>query len=167
MRLRLNGIELVTEFQPGSAGCGRRQSIAASAAEPGAERRAGDARRPLKRLQVGARFDDKASAVELFIKDTGHGIDRANLSRIFDPFFTTRDVGEGTGLGLSICYGIVRDHGGQITVDSAVNAGTTFSLSLPARVDEDGPGTRFSSRTPSRGNAIIWPPRLPAGAATS
>ena len=61
---------------------------------------------------------------------------RANLSRIFDPFFTTRDVGEGTGLGLSICYGIVRDHGGQIRVESRVQAGTTFSVLLPARLDE-------------------------------
>jgi ActR/RegA family two-component response regulator len=92
--------------------------------------------RPTKRLQVGARFDENASAVELFVTDTGHGIDRANLSRIFDPFFTTRDVGEGTGLGLSICYGIIRDHGGQITVESVVNTGTTFSVLLPARVDE-------------------------------
>jgi CheY-like chemotaxis protein len=74
------------------------------------------------------------------VKDTGHGIDRANLSRIFDPFFTTRDVGEGNGLGLSICYGIIRDHGGQITVESVVNAGTTFSVLLPARVDAAAAG---------------------------
>ena len=67
---------------------------------------------------VGARYDADADAVELFIADTGHGIEPTNLSRIFDPFFTTRDVGEGTGLGLSICYGIVRDHGGQIAVES-------------------------------------------------
>jgi two-component system cell cycle sensor histidine kinase/response regulator CckA len=59
-----------------------------------------------------------------------------NLSRIFDPFFTTREVGEGTGLGLSICYGIVRDHGGHISVESVVNGGTTFSVLLPARVAE-------------------------------
>ena len=92
--------------------------------------------RSAKRLHVGARYDDAAAAVELFIRDTGHGIDPANLSRIFDPFFTTRDVGEGTGLGLSICYGIVRDHGGQIAVESTVNTGTTFSLLLPARIHE-------------------------------
>ena len=91
--------------------------------------------RDVKRLRVGARFDEAAAAVELFVTDSGHGIENANLTRIFDPFFTTRDVGEGTGLGLSICYGIVRDHGGQILVDTTTNAGTTFSLLLPARVD--------------------------------
>jgi CheY-like chemotaxis protein len=96
--------------------------------------------RKTKRLHVGTRYDEPSAAIELFISDTGHGIDRSNLSRIFDPFFTTRDVGEGTGLGLSICYGIVRDHGGQIAVESKVDAGTTFSLLLPARIDEPGAG---------------------------
>ena len=90
----------------------------------------------VRRLTVGARLDDSASAVELYVSDSGHGIDAANLSRIFDPFFTTRDVGEGTGLGLSICYGIVRDHGGHIRVDSRVQVGTTFSVLLPALVED-------------------------------
>jgi two-component system, NtrC family, sensor kinase len=88
--------------------------------------------RPLRRIRVGARYVAECDGVELSIADTGHGIGIENLRRIFDPFFTTRDVGEGTGLGLSICYGIVRDHGGQIGVESAVDRGTTFKLLLPA-----------------------------------
>jgi two-component system, cell cycle sensor histidine kinase and response regulator CckA len=85
-----------------------------------------------RKLAIAVRHDVATSAVELQVSDSGHGIEIANLSRIFDPFFTTRDVGEGTGLGLSICYGIVRDHGGQITVDSRPHEGTTFTLLLPA-----------------------------------
>ena len=135
--LRLNGVELVADFQPAlppvvADGSQLQQALLNLVLNAEQAMRG----RSTKRLHVGARFDEAAAAVELFIKDTGHGIDRANLSRIFDPFFTTRDVGEGTGLGLSICYGIVRDHGGQIAVESAVNVGTTFSLLLPALIDE-------------------------------
>jgi signal transduction histidine kinase/DNA-binding response OmpR family regulator len=135
--LRLNGIELVTEFQPALPsvivdGSQLQQALLNLVLNAEQAMRG----RSTKRLHVGARFDTNAGAVELFVNDTGHGIDRANLSRIFDPFFTTRDVGEGTGLGLSICYGIIRDHGGQITVESVVNTGTTFSVLLPARIDE-------------------------------
>lgn len=86
----------------------------------------------VRRMRVGARFVPECEGVELSIADTGHGIPDENLRRIFDPFFTTRDVGEGTGLGLSICYGIVRDHGGQIAVESRVAHGTRFTLLLPA-----------------------------------
>jgi len=85
-----------------------------------------------QRIRVAARHVSECDGVELTIADTGHGIAAENLRRIFDPFFTTRDVGEGTGLGLSICYGIIRDHGGQIAVDSVVGEGTTFTLLLPA-----------------------------------
>src|SRR4029453_1867004 len=114
--LRLNGIELVSDFQAGlpkvvADGSQLQQALLNLVLNAEQAMRG----RPSKRLHVGARFDENAGAVELFVKDTGHGIDRANLSRIFDPFFTTRDVGEGTGLGLSICYGIVRDHGGENT----------------------------------------------------
>jgi two-component system NtrC family sensor kinase len=90
--------------------------------------------RTVRRIRVGARRVREADGVELFIADTGHGIADENLRRIFDPFFTTREVGEGTGLGLSICYGIVRDHGGQIAVESRVGQGTTFKVLLPACV---------------------------------
>jgi two-component system NtrC family sensor kinase len=135
--LRLNGIELVMEFQPAlpsviADGSQLQQALLNLVLNAEQAMRG----RSTKQLHVGARFDENAGAVELLVKDTGHGIERANLSRIFDPFFTTRDVGEGTGLGLSICYGIIRDHGGQITVESVVNTGTTFSVLLPARVDD-------------------------------
>ena len=62
----------------------------------------------------GSRFAHSrlGNSVEISFRDNGHGI--ANPDRIFDPFFTTKEVGKGTGLGLSICYGIVREHGGEI-----------------------------------------------------
>jgi two-component system, NtrC family, sensor kinase len=133
---RLNGIELETEFDerlPSVMADGSQLQQALLNLVLNAERAMRG--RPTRRLVVGARLDRRAAAVELFVSDTGHGIDHGTLSRIFDPFFTTRDVGEGTGLGLSICYGIVRDHGGQITVSSKVQIGTTFSILLPARIE--------------------------------
>ena len=63
--------------------------------------------------------------------DTGPGVEPELRSKIFDPFFTTKPEGVGTGLGLSICYGIARDHGGSIWVDSTPGAGATFTVSLP------------------------------------
>jgi len=69
--------------------------------------------------------------VSIAISDTGCGIPKANLSRIFDPFFTTKPVGKGTGLGLSIIYGIINKMDGNISVNSAVDQGTTFTIRLP------------------------------------
>ena len=88
-----------------------------------------------KRLDIVVSYDAESAAVLTEVRDTGHGIDTANLRRIFDPFFTTRGVGEGTGLGLSIAYGIVRDHGGQIWAESHREQRTSFFTLLPARVD--------------------------------
>jgi hypothetical protein len=74
----------------------------------------------------------KGEAVGVDVTDTGHGISPENLSRIFDPFFTTKGVRKGTGLGLSVTYGIVREHGGAIEVESQPGEGTRFHLEFPA-----------------------------------
>ena len=64
-------------------------------------------------------------------KDNGPGIREENLSRVFDPFFTTKELGKGTGLGLSLCYGIVKEHGGTIKVQSNYGEGAAFIIELP------------------------------------
>ena len=69
---------------------------------------------------------------QLIVSDTGTGIDPKVLPLIFDPFFTTKPQGEGSGLGLSTVYGIIKQSGGQIDVQSEINRGTTFTITLPA-----------------------------------
>jgi len=81
-------------------------------------------------VTVRTRLADNGSVL-LEVQDTGIGIAEANLSRIFDPFYTTKPVGQGTGLGLSICYGIINKLGGDISVRSAKQQGTTFTVNLP------------------------------------
>ncbi len=74
--------------------------------------------------------------VAIEVEDTGCGIPQEIISRIFDPFFSTKEIGSGTGLGLSTVYGIVRQTGGFVNVDSKVGKGTRFTIYLPAIAEE-------------------------------
>lgn len=69
--------------------------------------------------------------IMVVISDNGCGIPQENLSRIFEPFFTTKEIGKGTGLGLSISYSIIKKHNGELSVDSEVGKGTTFTMKIP------------------------------------
>lgn len=77
--------------------------------------------------------DTAADNVWISISDTGSGIPKEIQSRIFDPFFTTKPIGAGTGLGLSLSYGIVQKHHGNIAIESELNRGTCFRITLPIR----------------------------------
>ena len=75
--------------------------------------------------------------VSIAVEDTGCGISKENMSRIIEPFFTTKDVGQGTGLGLATVYGIIRQTGGFLNIDSEVGKGTSFTIYLPRLSDKE------------------------------
>ncbi len=83
------------------------------------------------RRSIGIRTSAEGGGVGVDISDTGVGIPVDVLDKIFEPFFTTKETGQGMGLGLAITYGIVRDYGGTIRIDSEPGRGTTFHLFFP------------------------------------
>jgi two-component system NtrC family sensor kinase len=95
-------------------------------------------------MKEGGRLTVRTTAaddsVRIAFEDSGPGIPPDVLSRIFDPFFTTKPEVSGTGLGLSVSLGIVQSHGGTIDVDSTVGAGSTFTVTLPLKIDSDDGG---------------------------
>ncbi|MGA1845151.1 MAG: sensor histidine kinase [bacterium] len=86
---------------------------------------------------IESRVAEDHHFVEVSVSDTGCGIPEQNMERLFDPFFTTKGPTVGTGLGLSICFGIIKRHGGNITVRSKVNEGSTFIIHLPVEMENE------------------------------
>jgi len=84
-----------------------------------------------RRLRLATSLSSDRSAILITVADTGSGIPPEHLSKIFDSFFTTKPPEQGTGLGLAIAHAIVKDHEGNITVESTVDQGTTFVLQFP------------------------------------
>ena len=86
-------------------------------------------------IVIATRWQGEPDRILVEVADNGSGLRAEDLNRVFDPFFTTREVGQGTGLGLSMCYGIVREHGGQITVRNAEVGGAVFTIELPVMAE--------------------------------
>jgi signal transduction histidine kinase/CheY-like chemotaxis protein len=96
------------------------------------------------------------SYLKLTVSDTGHGIDKKTLERIFDPYFTTKEKGVGTGMGLAVVHGIVRSHGGAITVSSEPGKGTVFNLLFPRVEKEVGDETERFVPPPLGNERILF-----------
>jgi signal transduction histidine kinase len=83
------------------------------------------------RIETKEMLLDDPARIVIEIRDTGPGLPADVLPRIFEPFYTTKEVGKGTGLGLAIAYGIIQEHGGQISAANHPDGGAVFSVHLP------------------------------------
>lgn len=101
---------------------------------------------PDTEIEIRTRFSPPLGefdgTVEVLCIDQGKGIPAENVKKIFEPFFTTKDVGKGTGLGLSVSYGIIKEHGGEIKVESELDNGTTFTITFPLQKNTDETDTK-------------------------
>jgi signal transduction histidine kinase len=89
-----------------------------------------------KKGEVNITTARAGNLLKMIFEDTGKGISNENLAKIFDPFYTTKKPGEGTGLGLWVSYGIVKNFGGDIRVESQLGNGSTFTVLLPILTEE-------------------------------
>jgi signal transduction histidine kinase len=96
-------------------------------------------------LRVAPSTGGAIAGVELWVADTGHGMEQATVERIFEPFFTTRPVGQGTGLGLSVVHGIVESFDARISVESTPGAGTTFRILFSVVAESASPDESLDS----------------------
>ncbi|CCK79485.1 PAS domain-containing sensor histidine kinase [Desulfobacula toluolica] len=97
-----------------------------------------------KRLTIRTFSKPEKKAVGIEVGDTGAGISQEMISKIFEPFFTTKQKGKGVGLGLSVVYGIIKEHGGRLFVDSTPEKGTLFSITLFQELDQKKSGSTLS-----------------------
>jgi signal transduction histidine kinase/ActR/RegA family two-component response regulator len=93
--------------------------------------------------------------LKLTVSDTGQGIPEEVMKRIFDPYFTTKKTGEGTGLGLAVVHGIVKSHGGDISVDSEPGKGTSFHLFFPKIQEKVEPASTLTQKVPRGKERIL------------
>jgi len=111
----------------------------------------------LKTVEIDVEFAEAHPGLQpgaylrLIVSDSGCGMDQATAERIFEPFFTTKAPGSGTGLGLAVVHGIVKTHGGVISVYSEAGMGTTFTLFLPVH-NREGTTPPLESNLVPRGN---------------
>ncbi len=117
----------------------------------------------LERVDVGKEFAIQNPGIEpgqfvrLKVSDTGEGMAQSLIKRIFEPYFTTKDIGEGTGLGLSVLDGIVKNHGGLITVWSELGKGSKFSVYFPVIDDNAMPVQNTKPEIMLKGDErILW-----------
>ncbi|MBF0467694.1 MAG: PAS domain-containing protein [Desulfamplus sp.] len=130
--LKINGVKLTTELDSSLPPCHGSEdqlkqvfmNFISNAAESMAATSGGV-------LTVSTEYQHESDTVVIRFTDTGTGIPQENISKLFEPFFTTKKIGKGVGLGLSVAYGIVKEHGGGIYVNSHPGKGSTFKITLP------------------------------------